>query len=140
VVQAHDPSRLQEFSVGARSHVGAIAKSISADLLTPVSAFLAIAENGPSRHILLRSLKVEKNRRYALGVRPFCGWNRAGRKSRLSAAQNGAAHRRHRWVMKELLRQHRPATIEGSTIHRGRGRILRVRHSAQLETLINRRR
>src|SRR5271156_4435363 len=49
-----------------------VAKSISADLLTPVSAFLAVAEDEPNAFLLESVEGGEKIGRYTfLGVRPF---------------------------------------------------------------------
>ncbi len=49
-----------------------VAKSISADLLTPVSAFLAVAEGEPDAFLLESVEGGEKIGRYTfLGVRPF---------------------------------------------------------------------
>ena len=49
-----------------------VAKSIAADLLTPVSAFLAVAEGEPDAFLLESVDGGEKIGRYTfLGVRPF---------------------------------------------------------------------
>ena len=92
-----------------------VAKSISADLLTPVSAFLAIAEDEPDAFLLESVEGGEKIGRYTfLGVRPFLRLESHG--SQITIERGRKVERRtgdifH--VMKELLRQHRPATMEG---------------------------
>src|SRR5882672_119232 len=49
-----------------------VVKSVSADLLTPVSAFLSIAENEPHAFLLESNERGEQIGRYTfLGVRPY---------------------------------------------------------------------
>jgi anthranilate synthase component I len=107
---------LKEFSRLAReSTLVPVVKSVSADLLTPVSAFLAIAE-GESHAFLLESVeRGEQIGRYTfLGARPYM----------LVKASDGAVEiRRGRrrevvhedvfQVLKRLLREHRPASVPG---------------------------
>src|ERR1700678_1152508 len=92
-----------------------VAKSISADLLTPVSAFLAVADGEPEAFLLESVEGGEKISRYTfLGVRPFL---------RLESRGSGITIQRGRQiekrtgdifaVIKELLQQHRPAAMEG---------------------------
>src|SRR5271163_2558076 len=111
-----------------------VVKSISADLLTPVSAFLAVAGDEPDAFLLESVEGGEKVGRYTfLGVRPFlrlesCGEqvtiHRAPRASRQksSRAKAGAKSVIPKIetrtasvldVIKELLHQHRPAQVEG---------------------------
>jgi anthranilate synthase component 1 len=92
-----------------------VAKSISADLLTPVSAFLAVAE-GESDAFLLESVEGgEKIGRYTfLGVRPFLRLESRGsditiQRGRQMEKRTGDIFA----VIKELLQQHRPAAMEG---------------------------
>jgi anthranilate synthase component 1 len=106
----------KEFSRLAReATLVPVAKSISADLLTPVSAFLAIAEDEPDAFLLESVEGGEKIGRYTfLGVRPFLRLESRG--SQITIQRGRKVERRtgdifH--VMKELLRQHRPAAIEG---------------------------
>src|SRR6202161_4769610 len=92
-----------------------VAKSISADLLPPVSAFLAVAE-GESDAFLLESVEgEEKIGRYTfLGVRPFLRLESRG--AAITIARGRRVERRTGnvfEVIKELLQQHRPATMEG---------------------------
>src|SRR5271165_3415849 len=92
-----------------------VAKSISADLLTPVSAFLAIAQDEPDAFLLESVEGGEKIGRYTfLGVRPFLRLESRG--SDITIQRGRKTERRTGNVfqtMKELLRQHRPATMEG---------------------------
>ena len=112
-----------------------VAKSISADLLTPVSAFLAVAAKEPYAFLLESVEGGEKIGRYTfLGVRPFLRLESRGdqitihrdspasRKNKRSAAagKKSAAISRIETrtasifeVIKELLHQHRPAQVEG---------------------------
>jgi anthranilate synthase component 1 len=112
-----------------------VAKSISADLLTPVSAFLAVAAEEPYAFLLESVEGGEKIGRYTfLGVRPFLRLESRGdqitihrdspgsRKNKRSAAagKKSAAISKIETrtasifeVIKELLHQHRPAQVEG---------------------------
>ncbi len=94
-----------------------VAKSISADLLTPVSAFLAVAEGEPDAFLLESVEGGERIGRYTfLGVRPFLRLESHGKEIQISRARNKNIERRSGSVfavIKELLQQHRPATIEG---------------------------
>jgi anthranilate synthase component I len=92
-----------------------VAKSISADLLTPVSAFLAVAD-GERDAFLLESVEGgEKIGRYTfLGVRPFLRLESRGAENKIE--RGGRLERRTGnifEVIKELLQQHRPAPMEG---------------------------
>jgi anthranilate synthase component 1 len=92
-----------------------VVKSISADLLTPVSAFLAIAEDEPDAFLLESVEGGEKIGRYTfLGVRPFLRLESRG--SQITIERGRKVERRTGdifQVIKELLRQHRPAAMEG---------------------------
>src|SRR5260370_4154755 len=92
-----------------------VAKSIPADLLTPVSAFLAVADGEPDAFLLESVEGGEKIGRYAfLGVRPFlrlesCGAEIKIDRDRKIVRRTGNVFQ----VIKELLQQHRPAATEG---------------------------
>jgi anthranilate synthase component 1 len=92
-----------------------VTKSISADLLTPVSAFLAVADGEPDAFLLESVEGGEKIGRYTfLGVRPFLrlesrGANITIERGRKTERRTGNVFE----VIKELLQQHRPAAIEG---------------------------
>jgi anthranilate synthase component 1 len=92
-----------------------VAKSISADLLTPVSAFLAIAEGEPDAFLLESVEGGEKIGRYTfLGVHPFLRLESRG--AEITIARGRKIERRSGNVfdvIKELLQHHRPAHIEG---------------------------
>ena len=107
-----------------------VAKSISADLLTPVSAFLAVAEGEPDAFLLESVEGGEKIGRYTfLGVRPFLRLESRGdqitihRDSKARASKTGSGSARIPQietrtasifdVIKELLHQYRPAHVEG---------------------------
>lgn len=106
----------KEFSRLARhATLVPVAKSISADLLTPVSAFLAIAENEPDAFLLESVEGGEKIGRYTfLGVRPFLRLETRGSDIQIQRGRKIEKRRGNVFaVMKELLRLHRPATVEG---------------------------
>jgi anthranilate synthase component 1 len=94
-----------------------VAKSISADLLTPVSAFLAVAEGEPDAFLLESVEGGEKIGRYTfLGVRPFLRLESRGAEITIERGRSKKAERRTGNifdVIKELLQQHRPAAMEG---------------------------
>ncbi len=107
---------LKEFSQLARkATLVPVVKSISADLLTPVSAFLAIAEDEPDAFLLESVEGGEKIGRYTfLGVRPFLRLESRG--SQIKIERGRKVEQRTGDIfqaMKELLRAHRPAAIEG---------------------------
>ena len=92
-----------------------VVKSVSADLLTPVSAFLAIAEKEPHAFLLESVERGEQIGRYTfLGARPYM---------RVKARQGTVEIERGRrrevvqenifQVVKRLLREHRPASVQG---------------------------
>jgi len=92
-----------------------VVKSISADLLTPVSAFLALAEGEPDAFLLESVEGGEKIGRYTfLGARPYMRVQsrgpevvvQRGRKSERSSGDVFA-------TLKALLREHRVAHYEG---------------------------
>jgi anthranilate synthase component 1 len=94
-----------------------VAKSISADLLTPVSAFLAVAEGEPDAFLLESVEGGEKIGRYTfLGVRPFLRLESRGAEITIQRGRTKKTERRTGNVfnvIKELLQQHRPAALEG---------------------------
>ena len=106
----------QQFSRSAReATLVPVVKSVSADLLTPVSAFLAIADREPYAFLLESNERGEQVGRYTfVGVRPYM---------RLKAGKGAVEIERGRrrevvkenafQVVKRLLRQHRLATVPG---------------------------
>ncbi len=92
-----------------------VVKSVSADLLTPVSAFLAIADREPYAFLLESNERGEQVGRYTfLGARPYM---------RVKASKGAVEIERGRrrkvvnenvfQVVKRLLREHRLATVPG---------------------------
>src|SRR5271154_6620344 len=106
----------KQFSQLARqSTLVPVVKSVSADLLTPVSAFLAIAEKEPHAFLLESVERGEQIGRYTfLGARPYMRLQARGGEITL---QRGRKKERMTGnpllVVKELLRQHRPALVPG---------------------------
>ena len=106
----------KEFSRLAReATLVPVVKSVSADLLTPVSAFLAIAEKEPHAFLLESVERGEQIGRYTfLGARPYM---------RVKASEGTVEIERGRrrevlrdnvfQVVKRLLREHRPASVPG---------------------------
>jgi len=92
-----------------------VVKSVSADLLTPVSAFLAIASDEPDAFLLESVERGEQIGRYTfLGARPYMqvraeGGNIVVQRGKHKEKRQGSAIQ----IVKELLRQHRPAIVSG---------------------------
>jgi len=92
-----------------------VVKSVSADLLTPVSAFLAVAGNEPDAFLLESVERGEQIGRYTfLGARPYMQVETRGeenviRRGRRREQRAGNIFQ----VVKELLRAHRPAAVPG---------------------------
>jgi anthranilate synthase component 1 len=92
-----------------------VVKSVSADLLTPVSAFLAIAEKEPHAFLLESAERGEQVGRYTfLGVRPYM---RVRARGSVIEIERGVHRERHEGsafeFMKLLLREHQPAAVPG---------------------------
>jgi len=92
-----------------------VVKSVTADLLTPVSAFLAIAADEPNAFLLESVERGEQIGRYTfLGARPYMTIRVRGQEVLL---QRGKRRDRRQGnvfqLVKEELQQHRPATIPG---------------------------
>ena len=92
-----------------------VVKSISADLLTPVSAFLAVSDGEPDAFLLESVEGGEKIGRYTfLGVRPFLRLESRGAGIKIERGQKVDRRTGNVFdVIKELLEQHRPAAMEG---------------------------
>jgi anthranilate synthase component 1 len=92
-----------------------VVKSVAADLLTPVSAFLATAANEPQAFLLESVERGEQIGRYTfLGARPYMVVRAQGEKVVLERGKSkervkGSAIQ----IIKALLRQHRPAAVPG---------------------------
>src|SRR5579863_1515960 len=105
-----------EFSKFARqATLVPVVKSVSADLLTPVSAFLSIAQGEPYAFMLESVEGGEKLGRYTfLGVRPFTQLRAKGKQ--VEIARGKKRERREASfvpVLRELLREHSPAQLPG---------------------------
>src|SRR5580693_8272030 len=92
-----------------------IVKSVSADLLTPVSAFLSIADKEPHAFLLESVERGEQIGRYTfLGVRPYMRLRARGSTIEI---ERGRHRERHEGSVFEfaklLLNQHQPAAIPG---------------------------
>jgi anthranilate synthase component I len=92
-----------------------VVKSVSADLLTPVSAFLAIAGKEPHAFLLESIERGEQIGRYTfLGARPYMQVRASGGK--VEVQRSGRSEKRQGnvlQVVKEMLRAHRLATVPG---------------------------
>jgi anthranilate synthase component 1 len=92
-----------------------VVKSVAADFLTPVSAYLAVADKEPNAFLLESVEGGEKIGRYTfLGARPYMSVRSRGR--RITIERGGRREERDGDIfatVKELLRQHRPANVEG---------------------------
>jgi anthranilate synthase component 1 len=106
----------KEFSRLARSAtLVPVVKSVSADLLTPVSAFLAIAEKEPHAFLLESVERGEQIGRYTfLGVRPYM---RLGARGSTIEIERGRKREKHEGnvfeFVKLLLGEHKPAEMPG---------------------------
>jgi anthranilate synthase component I len=106
----------KEFSRLAReATLVPVVKSVTADLLTPVSAFLAIAANQPDAFLLESVERGEQIGRYTfLGARPYMQVEARGedvivRRGKRREQQKGNVFQ----IVKEQLREHRPAVVPG---------------------------
>jgi anthranilate synthase component I len=106
----------KEFSRLARSatHVPVV-KSVSADLLTPVSAFLAIAESEPYAFLLESAERGEQIGRYTfLGTRPYMRLRARGGEIELQRGRKiERCHDTGFNMLRQLLGEHRLAAIPG---------------------------
>jgi anthranilate synthase component 1 len=106
----------KEFSRLAREHtLVPVVKSVMADLLTPVSAFLAVAGNEPDAFLLESVERGEQIGRYTfVGARPYMQVRTRGdqvviRRGRAETKKRGNPFA----VLKELLHEHRTPVIPG---------------------------
>jgi anthranilate synthase component 1 len=106
----------QEFSRLAQdATLVPVVKSVTADLLTPVSAFLAIAESEPNAFLLESAERGEQVGRYTfLGARPYMRVRSRGGETAIQRGTTVAKRTGNVFhIVKELLRQHRAAKVEG---------------------------
>jgi len=92
-----------------------VLKSVSADLLTPVSAFLAIAEKEPHAFLLESNERGEQIGRYTfLGARPYMRLRARGSAIEIQRGQRREQHEGNVFeFVKLLLNEHLPATMPG---------------------------
>ncbi len=92
-----------------------VVKSVSADLLTPVSAFLALAEKEPHAFLLESAERGEQVGRYTfLGVRPYMRVRARGSAIEIERGRHRERHEGSAFeFMKLLLREHQPAAVPG---------------------------
>ena len=92
-----------------------VVKSVTADLLTPVSAFLAVAANEPNAFLLESVERGEQIGRYTfLGARPYMSVQ--SQRAEITILRGSRPERRSGnviHVVKDLLREHRPAEVPG---------------------------
>ncbi len=92
-----------------------VIKSVTADLLTPVSAFLAVAANEPNAFLLESVERGEQIGRYTfLGARPYMKVRSQG--TDITILRGSRRERRTGDVLqtvKEIFRQHHPAEVPG---------------------------
>jgi len=107
---------LKQFSRLAReATLVPVVKSVSADLLTPVSAFLAIAEKEPYAFLLESVERGEQIGRYTfLGARPYMRLKaREGKVEIIRGGRREALKENVFQAVKRLLREHHPANVQG---------------------------
>jgi len=92
-----------------------VVKSVSADLLTPVSAFLAVAGREPHAFLLESVERGEQIGRYTfLGARPYMRVKAREGSVEIERGRKSEVVRDNVFqVVKRLLREHHPATVPG---------------------------
>src|SRR5947209_7064942 len=92
-----------------------VMKSVAADLLTPVSAFLAVAGTEPYSCLLESIERGEQIGRYTfLGANPYMRVSSQGDEITIERGKKRERRRGNIFqVLKELLRAHKPAVIPG---------------------------
>jgi anthranilate synthase component I len=92
-----------------------VIKSVMADLLTPVSAFLAIAQGEPDAFLLESVERGERIGRYTfLGARPYMKLLASGREITIERGSKGERREGNVFeTAKQILQQHKPAVIAG---------------------------
>jgi anthranilate synthase component 1 len=92
-----------------------VVKSVAADLLTPVSAFLALAANEPYAFLLESVERGEQMGRYTfLGARPSMQIRARGQEVTVQRGRSREQRRESVFqTARDLLRRHRPASLPG---------------------------
>ena len=109
------PDYSEFFRLAHEATLVPVVKSVTADLLTPVSAFLAIAANEPNAFLLESVERGEQIGRYTfLGARPHMQVEARGEDVIM---QRGKRHEQRKGnvfqIVKEQLREHHPAVVPG---------------------------
>src|SRR3982075_1320654 len=106
----------KEFSRLAReATLVPVVKPLTADLLTAVSAFLAIAEKEPYAFLLESNERGEQIGRYTfLGAHPYMRVKARSGTADIAGRRRRKKHQGNVFqLVKELLRDHRPAAVPG---------------------------
>jgi anthranilate synthase component 1 len=92
-----------------------VVKSVSADLLTPVSAFLSIAQNEPHAFLLESVERGEQIGRYTfLGARPYMRLKARGNVIEIERGRRREQYEGNVFhFVKQLLSEHKPAALPG---------------------------
>lgn len=92
-----------------------VAKSVAADLLTPVSAFLAVAAKEPDACLLESVERGEQIGRFTfVGARPYMQIRARGREVTIQRGKRKETFQGNVFeVLKQQLRKHRPANVPG---------------------------
>jgi anthranilate synthase component 1 len=92
-----------------------VVKSVSADLLTPVSAFLSIAQNEPHAFLLESVERGEQIGRYTfLGARPYMRLKARGNVIEIERGRHREQYEGNVFhFVKQLLSEHKPAALPG---------------------------
>jgi anthranilate synthase component I len=109
------PDFKQFFHLAREATLVPLVKSVSADLLTPVSAFFAIAEKEPYAFLLESVERGEQVGRYTfLGARPYMRLKaRQGKVEVDRGGRREALPENVFQAVKRLLREHHPANVPG---------------------------
>jgi len=106
----------KEFSrLAADATLVPVVKSVAADLLTPVSAFLAVAANEPESFLLESVERGEQIGRYTfLGARPYMQIRAHGEEVTIQRGKRREVRKGDVFqIVKEQFRRHRPAHVPG---------------------------
>jgi anthranilate synthase component 1 len=109
------PDYKEFFQIARAATLVPVVKSVTADLLTPVSAFLAIAANQPAAFLLESVERGEQIGRYTfLGARPYMQVQARSENILLQRGKRGEPRKGNVFqIVKEQLREHRPAVVPG---------------------------
>ena len=106
----------QQFSyLSRKATLIPVVKSVSADLMTPVSAFLAVAKHEPYAFLLESVERGEQIGRYTfLGARPYMRVRAQNESIEIMRGRKREIRQEDVFqIVKQLLREHRPADLPG---------------------------